>query len=35
MKTDLLKKKLEAEKTKLEAEMGSVGRKNPAVPGDW
>jgi RNA polymerase-binding transcription factor DksA len=24
-----------AEKTKLEAEMGSVGRRNPAVPNDW
>lgn len=35
MKTDQFKKKLESEKTKLESEMGSVGRPNPLVPGDW
>lgn len=35
MRTEQFKKKLEAEKEKLEREMGSVGRKNPAVPGDW
>lgn len=35
MRTELFKKKLEAEKEKLEREMGSVGRRNPAVPGDW
>ena len=35
MKTEHFKKKLEAEKTRLEAEMGSIGRQNPAVPGDW
>lgn len=35
MKTEPFKKKLEAEKEKLEREMGSVGRRNPAVPGDW
>ena len=35
MKTTHFKKKLEAEKKKLESEMGSVGRKNPGVPGDW
>lgn len=35
MKTEHLRKKLEAEKARLEAEMGSVGRKNPSVPGDW
>ena len=35
MKTEQYKKKLEIEKVKLEAEMGSVGRKNPRVPGDW
>ncbi len=29
------KKKLEAEKEKLESEMGSVGRRNPGVPDDW
>lgn len=35
MKKEHFRKKLEAEKTKLEAEMGSVGRRNPGVPGDW
>jgi len=35
MKTEHLRKKLQAEKARLEAEMGSVGRKNPSVPGDW
>ena len=35
MKVKHLQQKLEAEKAKLEAEMGSVGRKNPSVPGDW
>jgi len=35
MKTEQFRKKLESEKVRLEAEMGSVGRKNPAVPGDW
>ena len=35
MKTEQFKKKLEEEKTKLETEMGSVGRRNPRVPGDW
>ncbi len=35
MKTEHLRKKLEAEKVRLESEMGSVGRRNPAVPGDW
>lgn len=35
MKIEHFKQKLEAEKTKLETEMGSIGRKNPAVPGDW
>lgn len=35
MRLKHFKQKLEAEKEKLEAEMGSVGRKNPAVPGDW
>ncbi len=27
--------RLEAEKTKLEAEMGNIGRRNLAVPNDW
>ncbi|HET9641270.1 MAG TPA: TraR/DksA C4-type zinc finger protein [Candidatus Paceibacterota bacterium] len=35
MKTEHFRKKLEAEKTRLESEMASVGRRNPAVPGDW
>ncbi|MDP1690066.1 MAG: TraR/DksA C4-type zinc finger protein [bacterium] len=35
MKIEHFKKKLEAEKAKLETEMGSVGRKNPRVPNDW
>ena len=35
MKTEHFRKKLEAEKVKLETEMGSVGRPNPSVPGDW
>lgn len=26
---------LEEEKLKLESEMGELGLKNPAVPGDW
>ncbi|MBI3572206.1 TraR/DksA C4-type zinc finger protein [Candidatus Kaiserbacteria bacterium] len=29
------KERLEAEKAKLEAGMGNVGRKNPRVPGDY
>jgi RNA polymerase-binding transcription factor DksA len=35
MKTEQFRKRLEAEKTRLESEMGTVGRKNPSVPGDW
>ena len=35
MRTEQFKKKLEAEKAKLESEMGTVGRRNPAVPNDW
>lgn len=35
MKTEHFRKKLEAEKAKLESEMGTVGRKNQAVPNDW
>ncbi|MFA6414832.1 MAG: TraR/DksA family transcriptional regulator [Candidatus Paceibacterota bacterium] len=35
MKTEQFKKRLEEEKAKLELEMGTVGRKNLAVPGDW
>lgn len=35
MQTEPFKKKLEAEKARLEREMTSVGRPNPAVPGEW
>ena len=35
MKKEHFRKKLEAEKKRLELEMNSVGRKNPGVPGDW
>ena len=35
MNTAEFKKILEAEKERLEKEMNSVGRQNPAVPGDW
>lgn len=35
MKTEHFRKKLEAEKARLETEMGSVGRQNLSVPGDW
>ena len=35
MKTEHFRKKLEAEKVRLETEMESVGRRNLAVPGDW
>lgn len=35
MKPEQYKANLEAEKAKLETEMGSVGRKNPRVPDDW
>ena len=35
METEHVRQKLEDEKTKLEAEMAEIGRKNPAVPGDW
>jgi RNA polymerase-binding transcription factor DksA len=35
MKNIRFKEKLLAEKERLESEMGSVGRKNPNVPGDW
>ncbi len=35
MKTEYFKKKLEAEKARLESELGNIGRKNPAVPNDW
>jgi len=35
MKTEYFKKKLEAEKERLESELGKIGRKNPAVPNDW
>ncbi len=33
--TEHFKKKLEAEKAELEAELTKVGRKNPDNPSDW
>ncbi len=35
MNTEIYKQKLEAEKTKLEAELATVGRINPDNPADW
>jgi len=35
MHTEQFKQRLEEEKTKLESEMGDIGRKNPLVPNDW
>ncbi|MEK7114340.1 MAG: TraR/DksA C4-type zinc finger protein [Patescibacteria group bacterium] len=35
MKFKHFRKKLEEEKARLESEMRTVGRPNPAVPGDW
>ena len=35
MKTEHFRKRLEADKAKLEQEMRSVGRPNLAVPNDW
>lgn len=35
MGNESMKLRLEAEKTKLESEMGGIGRRNTAVPGDW
>lgn len=35
MKIEHFRKRLEAEKSRLESEMGTVGRRNLAVPGDW
>lgn len=35
MKTEHFRKKLEAEKARLESEMGTVGRKSATVPNDW
>jgi len=35
MKTEHFKERLEAEKARLESEMGTVGRKSTSVPGDW
>lgn len=35
MNTEYFKRALEEEKAKLESEMGGVGRRNLAVPGDW
>ena len=35
MKFVHFKKKLEAEKEKLESEMGGIGRRSTTVPNDW
>ncbi len=35
MKIAHFKKRLEEEKAKLESDMGKIGRRNLAVPGDW
>ena len=35
MDTNAYKTRLEEEKTRLEGELGSIGRKNPANPADW
>jgi len=35
MKIEHFKKKLDEEKTRLESELGNIGRKNPAIPNDW
>lgn len=35
MEIEHARQKLEAEKGKLEVEMGGIGRRNPAVPNDW
>lgn len=35
MKTEEFKKRLLDEKTRLEQELGGVGRRNPANPSDW
>lgn len=35
MKTEHFRKRLEEDKRALESEMGSVGRRNTAVPNDW
>jgi DnaK suppressor protein len=35
MRLKHFKQKLKADKENLESEMGSVGRRNPSVPGDW
>ncbi len=35
MNTEHYKQKLEEEKGRLESEMATIGKPNPAVPGDW
>jgi DnaK suppressor protein len=35
MNTESFKARLAEEKQKLEAELATVGRRNPANPGDW
>lgn len=35
MNTTEFKKRLEEEKTRLEGELASIGRRNPSNPADW
>lgn len=35
MNLDYFEKKLKEEKSRLEAELAQVGKRNPQVPGDW
>lgn len=35
MDTSVYKARLEEEKTKLEGELASIGRRNPSNPADW
>ncbi len=35
MNTDAFRARLEEEKTKLEGELATVGRRNPSNPADW
>ena len=35
MNTDTFRARLQEEKATLERELGTVGRRNPANPGDW
>jgi len=35
MRTEHFRKRLEEEKIRLEGQLSTLGRRNPAVPGDW